>query len=170
MRTVLALLAIASLAMLSFSALAAPALSSPKVTPATGTSDDLYTFTVHYAGEQPASVQLFINGVGNDMLEVDTADTNTTDGKDYYVRVGLDEGVSIFYFMATMSSGEEDRTTASTISVRPPSGIRLDHLDVVFAVLVFLIPVLWALLIFRHISKDIKQIKNFLKDNNKESE
>ena len=166
------MLAFAMVLLFCGSACAAPALSSPKVTPATGRAGGSFTFTVRYAGEEPASVRLFFVGQeGRDMLEVDPSDRNFTDGKDYYLVIQLAEGTTIYHFKAFLESGEEASTPALTVSVAPAPGVRMDHLDVVFAVLIFLIPAIWGLIMFRRFSRDMRGIlESIRRDQEKESE
>ena len=153
------------------SAYAAPAMSAPKVTPSAGQAGDTFTFTVRYTGEEPTHVQLFLLGEeGMDMLEVDPLDSNTTNGKDYYLDVELPEGTVIYHFKATLGSGEEARTSAATLFVGSAGGIRLDHLDVVFAVLLFLIPTTWGLFMFRKFSGDMKKLLDRMEERDKKSE
>lgn len=143
---------------------AKPELSSARVLPSTGTVDDTYTFTVHYTGESPVSVWLYVEGIPVLMDEVDPTDLNTTDGKDYFARTGLAQGTSVYYFKAETGGGSEARTTSSSIHVNPPEGLRVDHIDVVIAVLLFMAPAVWALFLLRRLSKDIGETLELLRE------
>ena len=68
--------------LLASSALAAPNLTYPRVTPSTGNSDTTFTFTVHYAGDEPVLMEIYLGNEAHTMLEVDSSDANYTDGKD----------------------------------------------------------------------------------------
>jgi len=150
------------LSLLASSISAAPALTYPRVTPTTGAPGTTFTFTVHYAGEQPVLMELFLGDQAHTMLEVDSSDTNYTNGKDYYFESQLPEGTTIYYFKATIMPGQEVRTTAATVNVNSDD-FGFDHLDVVLAVSFFIpIALIW-LWLFRRFSKDMKQILDELK-------
>lgn len=153
------LLCILALALVMPSVMAAPKLSGPRVTPAVGETDTTFTFTVHFVGEEePASMQVFLGDVGHDMLQVDPTDRNATDGKDYYFECHLSEGTTIYYYKATMDPDTVVRTTALTVNVKVPDGLRIDHLDVVISVLIFLLPIALFLVFFRRLSRDLRDI------------
>ncbi len=163
-----ALLALFALVlMLSPLASASPELTSARVLPSTGTVGDTYTFTVHYTGESPVTVWLYVEGAAIQMDQVDASDLNSTDGKDYFVRTGLEEGTSVYYFKAVLNTGEEARTTSSVINVNGPEGFRVDHIDVVIAVLLFMIPAVWGLLIIRRLSRDLRETLELLRERKK---
>jgi hypothetical protein len=167
MRATVAITVLAIFMVIASIASASPALSSPKVLPTTGTSGDVFTFTVHYKGDSPVSVTFYADNAPLEMQEVDPGDQNYTDGKDYFIRVNLEEGTTIYYFKATTAAGEETRTAATTINVQPPEGLRVDHIDVVLAVLIFLIPTVWGLVMFRRLSKDLRETMQILKERKK---
>ena len=144
-------------AMLAAPAIAAPTLTYSRVTPTTGNSETTFTFTVHYAGEQPVLMELYLGDQAHTMLEVDSSDVNYTDGKDYYFEAQLAEGTTIYYFKVIIMPGEEVRSTAATVNVGTQDN-GLDHLDVVFAVLIFVPIAIIGLWMFRRFSKDMKEI------------
>lgn len=146
---------------------ASPELTSARVLPSSGTVGDTFTFTVHYSGGSPVTVWLYIEGTPTQMEEVDPADLNTTDGKDYFVRTDLAEGTSVYYFKAVLDSGEEARTASSVIGVSGPEGLRVDHIDVVVAVLLFMVPAVWGLLMLRRLSSDIRETLELLRGRKK---
>lgn len=148
--------------MLASSAMAAPTLTYPRVTPTTGDSSTTFTFTVHYAGDEPMLMEIYLGNEAHTMLEVDPTDGNYTDGKDYYFEIHLSEGTTIYYFKATIAPGEEVRTTASTVHIGS-GDFGLDHLDVVLAVLFFIPIAIIGLFLFRRFSKDMKEILDELK-------
>lgn len=153
------LLCILALALVMPSVMAAPKLSGPRVTPTVGEADTTFTFTVHFVGEEePVSMQVFLGEGGHDMLPVDSTDQNATDGKDYYFESQLPEGTTIYYFKATIDPDTVVRTTSLTVNVKAPEGLRIDHLDVVIAVLIFLLPMTLFLVIFRRLSRDLRDI------------
>jgi M6 family metalloprotease-like protein len=94
----------------------APVLSNATLSPGTGSKSDVYTFRVTYtsaAGILPKEVKLCLRNVNwpaatanleYKMLEVNPADTNVKDGKDYQVQVTgrppLDWWTHKHYFMA----------------------------------------------------------------------
>ena len=167
MRATVAITVLAIFMVIASIASASPALSSPKVLPTTGTSGDVFTFTVHYKGDSPVSVTFYADNAPLEMQEVDPGDQNYTDGKDYFIRVNLDEGTTIYYFKATTGTGEEVRTPATTIYVQPTEGLRVDHIDVVLAVLIFLVPAGWGLILFRRFSRDLRETMQMLRERNK---
>ena len=148
--------------LLASSALAAPNLTYPRVTPSTGNSDTTFTFTVHYAGDEPVLMEIYLGNEAHTMLEVDSSDANYTDGKDYYFEIHLSQGTTIYYFKATIAPGEEVRTTASTVNVGSDN-FGFDHLDVVLAVSFFVPIAIIGLWLFRKFSKDMKEILDELK-------
>ena len=162
MRTFKIILGFLIITMLASSALAAPALTYPRVTPTTGDSDTTFTFTVHYVGDEPVLMEVYLGNQAHDMLEVDPSDDNCTDGKDYYFETQLPSGTTIYYFKATIMPGEEIRTTATTVNVGSQD-FGFDHLDVVLAVSFFVPIAIVGLWMFRKFSKDIKEILDELK-------
>ena len=148
--------------LLASSALAAPSLSYPRVTPTTGDSDTTFTFTVHYVGEEPIIMEIYLGSQAHVMLEVDNSDDNYTDGKDYYFERQLPEGTIIYYFKAIIMPGEEIRTTATTLNV-VSQDFGFDHLDVVLAVSFFVPIAILGLWMFRRFSKDLKEILDELR-------
>ena len=153
--------------LLASSALAVPTLTYPRVTPTTGDSGTTFTFTLHYAGDEPLLMEIYLGDQAHTMLEVDSNDVNYTNGKDYYFESQLSEGTTIYYFKATISPGEEIRTTASTVHVGTDD-FGFDHLDVVLAVSFFIPLVIIGLFLFRRFSKDMKEILDELSDKGQE--
>ena len=148
--------------MLGSSVLAAPTLTYPRVTPTTGDSGTSFTFTVHYVGDEPVLMELYLGDQAHSMQEVDPSDDNYTDGKDYYFESQLSEGTTIYYFKMTIAPGEEVRTTASTVHVGS-GDFGFDHLDVVLAVSFFVPIAVIGLWLFRKFSRDMKEILDELK-------
>jgi hypothetical protein len=146
------------LALLAPLVAAAPSLTYPRVTPSSGEPGDAFTFTVHYRGDAPAQMEVVIGGTAHQMSEVDPSDDNVTDGKDYYFEVELPEGTHIFFFKATVDSETVVRTPSSTLLVGGEDWMHFTHLDVVLAVLVFLVPVALALIMFRRFSKRVEEL------------
>ena len=162
MRAFRAILGLLIITLLASSALAAPTLTYPRVTPTTGGPGTAFTFTVHYAGDEPTLMEIYLGDQAYAMLEVDPTDVNYTDGKDYYFEIHLSEGTTIYYFKATIAPGEEIRTTASTVHVGSDD-FGFDHLDVVLAVSFFIPLAIIGLLLFRRFSKNLKEILDELK-------
>lgn len=167
MRSSRIILGLLIITLLASSALAVPALTYPRVTPTTGGPGTIFTFTVHYAGDEPVLMEIYLGDEAHTMLEVDPSDVNYTDGKGYYFESQLSEGTTIYYFKATIASGEEIRTIASTIHVGSDD-FGFDHLDVVLAVSFFIPLAIIGLFLFRRFSKDMKEILDQRSDKGQE--
>ncbi|UCE73033.1 MAG: hypothetical protein JSV56_08310 [Methanomassiliicoccales archaeon] len=87
-----------------------PVLSMEQVSPADGNIDTMFNFTVTYSdldNHAPDVITVNISGVGVfDLLELDSLDTDSTDGKDYYLNVsGFIVGQYLFHFAANDTVG-----------------------------------------------------------------
>ncbi|UCE74580.1 MAG: DUF2341 domain-containing protein [Methanomassiliicoccales archaeon] len=87
-----------------------PMLSSNQVSPITGYIDTLFNFTVIYTdldNHDPDIITVNITGVGTfNLIEVDSLDTDRTDGKDYYCEIsGFGLGTYDFHFAANDTIG-----------------------------------------------------------------
>jgi len=91
-----------------------------RVTPMDGAATTEFTFLITYSDAEnigPASIHLYLNGVRHDPMPVDPADTNYTNGKDYYYTTTLDKGVTVFYAKASDGANEPVETRAGMVEV-----------------------------------------------------
>jgi len=81
-----------------------PVLSDGDVTPASGTELDEFNYTVTYTSNKdnaPTSITVNIDGSGYSMVKTDAADTDYTDGAQYYYTTsGLQKGSHYYNFTA----------------------------------------------------------------------
>ncbi len=94
----------------------APTLTGGTVSPSSGSSTTLFTYTVIYTDmddDAPAYVYVTIGGVSNVMSESDPLDTTYTDGKSYDHSTTLSEGSHTYSFMASDGIEEVSTTTLS---------------------------------------------------------
>jgi hypothetical protein len=87
----------------------APVLSMPQVDPSTGFAKDYFNFTVNYTDSDnhyPQVIYVNITNLGTFACqEVDSQDTDCTDGKKYYYNTTLSNGSYSFHFSASDSLG-----------------------------------------------------------------
>ncbi|MCM1985409.1 S-layer protein, partial [Methanococcoides seepicolus] len=110
----------------------APALSVDAVSPSSGTPSTDFNFTVTYTdddGDLPSPINVSINGTSYSMFEVNTGDTDVTDGKDYYRTVG-GFPVDTHNFQFTASDGTESATPTSLKTFEVASGNTVPTLSV----------------------------------------
>jgi hypothetical protein len=97
----------------------------PSLTADTPTNEDnKYTFTITFKDEKNNApdedgIRLFIDSVSYKMEEVDTGDTNYTDGKRYTYTIELEEGTYTYYFKVRTAGDELVKTNNQTINVSP---------------------------------------------------
>ena len=85
-----------------------PELSNPTMTPTSGDTDTQFTFSVDYShpeGDLPDSIQVVIDGVGNDM---------TPSNGHYEYSTKLSEGNHTYYFKTTLGDFTDDTGTFNT--------------------------------------------------------
>jgi len=98
----------------------APTITKGTVTPRRGRPEIEYLFTATYSdsdNDKPSSMTVFIEKVEYDMEEVDPADTNYTDGKEYTFKKTLDEGSYSVYYHADDGIGNTTNSNSFTLSV-----------------------------------------------------
>jgi predicted transcriptional regulator len=112
-------------------------LNSPTVTPSSGNTSSEFNFTaiyLHTKNKAPTYVKVNIAGINYSMLEVDLADTNYTNGKDYYFKINdLDIGVYPYNFFASKGSRKISTPSTKLLEVlnTPPEIITQDNLTAV---------------------------------------
>jgi len=126
---------------------------------ATPSSDTAYVFTVTYKGNASASaVSVVVNNVSFPMQELDPLDTNTADGKVYYVEADLDSGVNTYSFSCVDANGASNTTAAKMLIVKDEPWFSLTHLDVMFSVLIFVPFVIYFIYLARKTAKTLERI------------
>jgi methionine-rich copper-binding protein CopC len=145
-------------ALLASTAAAAPQLVSGGVT-STGTdTDSTYVFSVTYKGNVSAEVSVIVNGAANPMQELDPLDTGTSDGKIYYFETKLDAGVNTYSFRCTDANGASNTSAAKMLLVKDVQPFQLTHLDVMFAVLMWIPFVVYFMYLARKMTKALERI------------
>lgn len=107
-----------------------PTLTGGTVTPRRSYPNIDYLFTVTYTdsdGDVPSSVVVLIDEEPYEMVEVDPADTNYTDGKDYKFKNIMGEGSYSIYYSANDGNGSIVNSDAFTLSVTWDVG----HFDII---------------------------------------
>jgi hypothetical protein len=123
-----------------------PTLTGGTVTPRRSYPNIDYLFTVTYTdsdGDVPSSVVVLINEEPYEMMEVDPADMNFTDGKDYKFKKVMAEGSYSVYYQANDGNGSTVNSEAFTLSVTWDVG----HFDIIHFIEEDVYPVLIMLLI-----------------------
>ncbi|MGC1121944.1 MAG: fibronectin type III domain-containing protein [Candidatus Methanofastidiosia archaeon] len=89
----------------------APVILSAAVSPQTGDSDTVFTFTAKYQDQDnnPGMVHVYIDGVEFDMVPRDPTDTVYTDGCVYQHETTLSEGTHTFYVICEDGRGGSKR-------------------------------------------------------------
>lgn len=114
----------------------------------------IYVFTVTYKGDTaPGVVSVIINDVPRPMLEMDPNDTNYSDGKTYYLETRLEPGVNIYSFSSADATAQ-----AKMVLVKEAEPFTLTHLDIMFAVLVFVPFVVYFIHLTRKMTKALERI------------
>jgi hypothetical protein len=112
-------------------------LSLPKVTPKIGNTSTEFNFTIkyfHLNNSPPTGVNIYIDGDEHQMIEVDTSDTNYTNGKDYFFKMkNLDIGNHSFRCWA--SNGTNTTITKSLnypkVLNTPPEIVTQDNITAI---------------------------------------
>jgi hypothetical protein len=91
------------------------------------------------------------------MQELDSLDTDPTDGKIYYFETKLDAGVNTYSFRCADASGS-NTTAAKMLLVKEVKPFQLTHLDVMFAVLMWIPFVVYFMYLARKMTKALERI------------
>ena len=102
-----------------------PSLSNPSVMPSSGYTNTAFTYSVTYTdadNDTPAYVKVYIDSTPYNMVEQNSSDTNTTDGKVYTYTTHLSIGTHNYTF--TCSDGDAINSTdiyaGPTVTSTPP--------------------------------------------------
>jgi flagellar basal body-associated protein FliL len=135
------------MALLASSAMAAPQLLSGGVTSTGSDTDSTYVFSVTYKGNASVSeISVIINDVSHPMQALDPQDTNLLDGKIYYYETKLESGVNTYSFKCEDANEAGNTSAVKMLLVKDVPVFQLTHLDVVFAVLMwvpFMVYFMW---------------------------
>ncbi|MFH0816431.1 MAG: hypothetical protein V1934_06420 [Methanobacteriota archaeon] len=169
-QSVRALVAVAFAATLLSACVNASAASiTPTVSPTRGSISAEYAFVVRYSGQLAvSSATVYINGEARAMGEVDPADQNVTNGKDYSLVTKLPEGANVYYFLVVDANGTEYRSAAGTVVVDPL--LEFGHFDVALAVLLFMLPLAYAMLLMRRATKALEKVAKRLEPKDEKPE
>lgn len=130
---------------------------TPSVSPARGSFNADYAFLVKYTGTLAvASASVYIDDVSHAMREVDSGDTNYTNGKDFSYVTRLSQGSHVFYYVVVDANGTEFRSSAGVVVVDP--FLDWGHFDVALVVIVFMIPLAYGLLLIRRATKALEKV------------
>ena len=134
--------------------------SGEAIQPGTGHGGDTFLFTVKVTSpEEPRDpVQLIINDKPHVMKEINPDDTNFSDGKELYLRRTVDQGGWVVFFR----SGNATSTTR-TLGVGE-TRVAQYHYDVAAIIVLFIIPVIIGVGIFRQMEKEMKVISRAFTD------
>ena len=128
--------------------------SGESVTPGSGDSDSPFLFTVTVNAEKrpEGNIEIVIDGKAHPMKEIYLEDRNYSDGKDFYYRDKFKSGAMVYYFKCGNTT-----TNARTLSVTEVERVKW-HIDVAFGMSLFIIPVIYAVIVFRRIERRMKEI------------
>ena len=132
--------------------------SNTRVTPGSGDGDSTFLFTVTAISENvpEEEVRVVLDGTFHPMKEVDPADGNFSDGKDYYYRTQCDAGGVVYYFQSGNST-----STPRTLTVSEAERFEW-HYDVAIIMSLFVVPVIYAVLMFRKMERSAARMTESL--------
>ncbi len=115
-----------------------------------------YLFIVRYSdpdGNAPAYINLVLDNRSYGLTEVDTGDTNYTDGKDYYITLDIKKGVHVYYFIAS-DGNNETRTPALLLNVGGFFSTQHGDINLILIVLAAIIlpPLIYLCLLLRRMT------------------
>ncbi|MCK4718899.1 MAG: fibronectin type III domain-containing protein, partial [Thermoplasmata archaeon] len=105
-----------------FSKNAAPTLTESSMTPISGDSTTLFTFSITYKDpddDPPARMQVLINDVPHDMILI-TGGTDHTKASTYSFSTTLDAESYTYFFYAEDADGNSEQTSRRTFDVEEP--------------------------------------------------
>lgn len=139
------------------------------VSPSTGGTATEFVFVMRYTGEQPAQeAYVVVNGAEHPMSPIDPGDLNFGDGKEYLHRTKLPEGANTYYFKVLDANGTVYKSAVSVLNVKPLLDMR--HLDVALAVLLFMIPLVYMIVLLRRLARALEGIDERLLDMSAQNE
>ena len=140
---------------------AAPQLVSEKVTSTGSDTNSTYVFSVTYKGDAAAvEMSVVINGVARPMEELDPNDTDHTAGKVYLLETKLQSGVNRYSFRCADAEGNSTSTAVKMLLVKDAYSVSLTHLDVVFAVLMWLPFVVYFIYLARKVARTLERLED----------
>jgi hypothetical protein len=151
-----------------------PALYGISATPRSSTTDEPVIFLITYEDPEDVKPSLITIIIGNEKFNlqpVDPDDINYTNGKDYFIKLKLKEGIHIFYVKA--SDGVHNVTSSAlTIKVITPSEENeFTHLDVAYSLLIatgiILIPIVYGIYQLSKLEKTLSSLTDTIKKKEK---
>ena len=128
--------------------------------------EDEFVFLVTYVSPKnkpPLEIKLVIDNNKYDLLPENTLDLNYTDGKDYTIRLTLNEGVHLYHIEVSDDNGSYS-SLANTVVVRSPvqDNQEYTHLDVAYSVIaatiIILIPMIYGLYQMKRLSNNLGKL------------
>lgn len=152
----MAVMALVAAGMLPTVSAAAPTITG-YVAPSTGTVNDQFVFVAKYTGKFNAtSVTLHVNDGDYPMAEVDSGDTNVSNGKEYQYKTHLPSGANVYYFEVLDANGTVVKSNAAAIAVDP--WFNFDHVDVALVMAVFMVPAVIIMFLLYRTMKAMERI------------
>jgi hypothetical protein len=134
------------------------------VTPRGGGPDETYLFLTTYRdteNQEPSYVRLVIDDQSYDLVPVTLEDNNYTNGRDYMIRLKLDEGIHVFYYTASNGTAT---TVSASLTIQIEEENLFTHLDVaysvIFATVVIIIPIIYGLTQLRRLARTLEKVAN----------
>jgi hypothetical protein len=88
-------------------------------------------------------------------------DNNYTNGRDYMIRLKLDEGIHVFYYTASNGTAT---TVSASLTIQIEEENLFTHLDVaysvIFATVVIIIPIIYGLTQLRRLARTLEKVAN----------
>jgi hypothetical protein len=148
-----------------------PELYGISVTPRSSTTKEPVIFLITYRDPedvQPNLIQIIIGNQKYTLQPVDPDDMNYTNGKDYFIKLKLNEGIHIFYVKA--SDGVHN-VTSSALTIKiisPPEENEFTHLDVAYSLLIatgiILIPIVYGIYQLYKLEKTLSSLTDTIKN------
>lgn len=126
--------------------------SKTSVTPSSGDEDSEYVFKVRVtSSEEPEDpLQIVIEGIAYDLREVDTNDQNFSNGKEFFYSDSFGPGPKFYYYRCGGST-----TRVLTFNVKDSGLFQEVHPDLLFAMLIYILPLLYFILLLRKVNRHI---------------
>lgn len=136
-----------------------PVLRNESISPRNSKVDETVIFKVNYLdmdNDSATYVNLLIDTKSYPMKELDSDDTNYTDGKDFFLKMDFEKGNYLFYFEA--SDGTNTTTTmVNTFAVGDKYELQW-HLDIAAVLVVFIVLAVFIIHYLKQLTSNMNEL------------
>lgn len=134
--------------------------SKARISTQSGEEETEFVFTVTVtSGEEPQdAVEVVVENKGHIMREIDPNDTNFSDGKEFQYKGRFGEGPKFYFFRCGNIT-----TRACTFEVKEFRFFEEYHPDLLFAMAIYVVPVLYILILLNRLRKNTAVISETLR-------